>query len=308
MALNFGRAGGTAAVSIDEERCTACGLCVQVCKGGPLTMQGGYSSSGGRVHVDQTRYWGCIGCGHCMTVCPQGCILVEGRDLSPQDRIEIPAPAARAGYESLYALLLSRRSTRAFRDQEVEREVIDQILDAASTAPMGIPPSEVSVLVLSGREAVTAFRDDLLNGMQSMRWMFSPFVLALLRPFLGRETAKLFKSFVAPAVDAYVDQDRQGADWFFYDAPLALYFYASRYADPADPLIPATYAMLAGESLGLGSCMLGFPAYVLQYHRKLRTKYNLPHKIQPGIVVIFGYPALRHRRALKRRFAQVQYL
>ena len=55
-----------------------------------------------------------------------------------------------------------------------------------------------------------------------------------------------------------MDQDRQGVDWFFYDAPLALYFYASPYADPADPLIPATYAMLAGESLGLGTCMLGF--------------------------------------------------
>jgi hypothetical protein len=109
-------------------------------------------------------------------------------------------------------------------------------------------------------------------------------------------------------LDAYVDQDGQGVDWFFYDAPLALYFYASGYADPADPLIPATYAMLAGESLGLGTCMLGFPAYAIQYHRKLRAKYNLPQKIQPGIVVIFGYPALRHSRALKRRFAQVQYL
>jgi nitroreductase len=189
----------------------------------------------------------------------------------------------------------------------VEREVIDKILDAASSAPMGIPPSEVSVLVLAGRDKVKAFRDDLLNGMRSVRWMFSPFVLALFRPILGQETAELFKSFVAPAVDAYVDQDRQGIDWFFYDAPLALFFYASRCADPADPLIPATYAMLAGESLGLGTCMLGFPGYVLQVHRKLRAKYHLPQKIQPGIVVVFGYPALRHARALKRRFAQVQY-
>ena len=91
-------------------------------------MQGGYGSSEGRVHIDQSRYWGCIGCGHCMTICPHGCIIVEGRDLSPSDLLELPAQAARAGYEPFYALLLSRRSTRAFQDREVGREVIDKIL------------------------------------------------------------------------------------------------------------------------------------------------------------------------------------
>ena len=30
----------------------------------------------------------------------------------------------------------------------------------------------------------------------------------------------------------------------------------------ADPLIAATYAMLAAESLGLGSCMIGTPAFL----------------------------------------------
>jgi NAD-dependent dihydropyrimidine dehydrogenase PreA subunit len=75
MSLNFGRAGGTATVHVDQERCTACELCVRACKGGPQSMQAG------RVRVDQTRYWGCIGCEHWMTICPHGCILVEGRDL-----------------------------------------------------------------------------------------------------------------------------------------------------------------------------------------------------------------------------------
>jgi ferredoxin len=301
MALNFGRTRGTATVRVDEQVCTTCGLCVKVCKGAPLYIVDGH------VCVDQTRYFGCIGCGHCMSVCPHGCIIVTGRDLSPDDLLEMPPPETRATYEQLKALMSTRRSVRNFQDREVGREIVDKIVVAASTAPMGIPPSEVNVLVLVGRDKVKAFRDDLLDAMRSVKWMFSPFVLGLLRPFIGKEVYELYSGFVGPAVDAYLEKERSGIDWFFYDAPLSLYFCGSPYADPADPFIAAAYAMLSGEALGLGSCMLGFPGQILQYHRKLRAKYGLPAKTQAGLAVIFGYPAVRFQRAIKRRFAQVHY-
>jgi hypothetical protein len=66
--------------------------------------------------------------------------------------------------------------------------------------------------------------------------------------------------------------------------------------------------MLAAESLGLGSCMLGFTGYAVKYSKKLRRKYKLPAKIQPGICVIFGYPAFNYQKALKRRFAEVRQM
>jgi ferredoxin len=301
MALNFGRTRESAAVRIDEQACTACGLCVKVCKGGSLHMEDG------RVCVDQTRYLGCIGCGHCMSVCPHGCITVTGRDLSRADLIDLPAPDTRATYEQLEALMLARRSVREFQQREVAREVIDKIVAAASTAPMGIPPSEVNVLVLAGRAKVKEFRDDLLDAMRSVKWMFSRPVLGVLRPFIGQETYELYSSFVNPVLDGYLEKDRVGIDWFFYNAPLGLHFCSSPYADPADVFIAATYAMLAGEALGLGSCMLGFPGQILQHHKKLRAKYGFPAKTQTGMAVVFGYPAVRHSRALQRRFAQVRF-
>lgn len=301
MPLVFGRGGGPAEVRIDHERCTACGLCLRVCKGGPLHLEDG------RVQVDQGRGFGCVACGHCVAVCPQACIAVSGRDLLPGDALDLPPPAARTGYDLLHGLLLARRSVREFQEREVEPKVVERILAAASTAPMGLPPSEVGVLVLATRAKVGAFRDGLLRAMQSVRWLFSPAVLWLLRPFIGRENYQAFKAFIGPALDAYAEADRQGQDWFFYDAPLALYFYGSAYADPGDPIIAATYAMLAGEALGLGSCLLGFPGYILQYDRGLRQRWGLPRRIQPGIVVAFGYPAVGYRRGIRRRFAQVRY-
>ncbi len=50
---------------------------------------------------------------------------------------------------------------------------------------------------------------------------------------------------------------KHGINYVTYDAPATIYFYGSPYCDYADPIIAATYAMLAAESLGLGTCMIG---------------------------------------------------
>lgn len=300
MAIDIGRGKGTAEVIIDYDKCNACGLCVKVCKGAPLYMEDR------KLKVDQSRLFGCMACGQCVCVCPLGCITVKGRDLYPDDIVDIPVKEGRATYTQLYDLMLTRRSLRNFKEREVERYIIENIVTAASTAPMGIPPSDVGILVFQGRDEVKAFRNDLLDVLKSWKRMMPPAMLTIMRPFIGKENYSSFKSFVIPAVDAYVEMDKKGEDWFFYDAPLALYFYAPSTSDPADPYIAATYAMLAAESLGLGSCMLGFTGYAMKYSKKLKRKYKLPNKMQPGIAVIFGYPAFSYRRSIKRRFAEVR--
>jgi len=75
----------------------------------------------------------------------------------------------------------------------------------------------------------------------------------------------------------------------------------------ADPLIAATYAMLAAESLGLGSCMIGTPAFFIKYSKRFKRKYNIPLKNQQGIVVIFGYTLIAHKKSIKRRLAKTTY-
>ncbi|MTV48003.1 4Fe-4S dicluster domain-containing protein [Heliobacillus mobilis] len=301
MSIKTSRAAGTAEVVIDHESCIGCGLCVRVCKGAPLYIEQG------KVHVDQSRVFGCIGCGHCMAVCPRDCIRVHGRCLSPDDRKTLSEETLRASYEQLTSLLLARRSVREFSSKEVEQEYIEKIIDAASMAPMGIPPSDVYIMVLAGRDKVKGFSDDLVDFACSKKWLLSPPMLMLERPFMGEEEHELMKSFVVPALNMFIDGKKKGEDWLLYNAPLALFFTSSPYADPADPYIAATYAMVAAESLGLGSCMIGSVAPVVKYSDFLKRKYGLPMKYQSGIVVILGYPTLTYQRALKRTFADVRY-
>lgn len=301
MGIPTSRVSGVAEVNIDHERCTLCGACVEVCKGWPLVR------TETRIEVDQSRGFGCIACGACLAVCPTGAIQVTGRDLFPHDVFSVASKSSRASFEPVKALLDARRSTRNFLDREVAPELITKILDAASTSPMGIPPSDVGVLVFQTHSAVREARNLLLKEMLSWGWMFSPLATTLLRPFLGKENTVMFRDFIGPAIQEYKRRDATGKDWFFYDAPAALYFYGTAYNDPADAYIPAALAMVAAESLGLGTCLLGFPGFVFQYNRKIRQRYALPKKIQPGIVLIFGYSKYPVHHAVKRRFRDVRY-
>ncbi|MBW6467204.1 MAG: nitroreductase family protein, partial [Brevefilum sp.] len=244
----------------------------------------------------------------CMAVCPQDCIRVDGRDLSPGDMFPLSQLDFNQAYASLTDLLVHRRSVRNFQDTAVPREAVQQVLDAVTTAPMGIPPSDVEVVVFDNPDAVQRFTADVMAYFHKIKWLFSDVMLALLRPFLSKENAAMFRGFLAPAIRGILEKHTSGEDWLTYNAPCALYFYTSAYADPADPIIAATYAMLAAESLGLGSCMLGTIPYCFKYSRALRQKYQIPHKSQQGLMLILGYPAIPYQKGIRRRLGAVRFI
>ena len=302
MTIPTARYSEAADVKIDYEKCISCGLCVKVCKGAPLYFQDG------TVRIDQTHYFGCIGCGHCVALCPTGAVMVKGRDISQDSFLDIPPKEKRARYDELIALMLARRSIREFETREVEQEKIEKILAAASTAPMGFPPSDVEVLVLKGKGKVREFSDDMLELMKNQKWLFSKPSLLLMQPFMKKEEYEVMEKFFNPAIEAFEEKRKEGVDWLLYDAPLAMYFHVSAYSDPADPFIAATYAMLAAETLDLGSCMIGTIGPMLKSGgKKVKEKYGINARNQPGLAIVFGYPAVKYKRSIRRNLAKINY-
>ena len=299
--IKTSRCEDSALVQIDYDLCTVCGNCVEVCKGAPLYI------ADGKIQVDQSIGFGCIACGHCMAACPTGAIQVKGRAMSPGDVVEMPSPAERADYAQLQNLMLSRRSIRKFQDKDVDRSLIEKILYAASTAPMGIPPSDVGVVVFQGRDKVKELKDDLILELKKSRWFFHPVTINILRPVIGKVAYDAFMTFIIPLVKTYIEQDAKNVDYFFYDAPAALYFYGSEFGDSSDAVIAATYAMLAAETLGLGSCMLGVPPILIGKSKKIKEKYAIRAGSKSGMMLILGHSALSYEKAVKRTFADVSF-
>lgn len=284
--------------TVDAATCTGCGTCVAACPDRVFTLDAG------KAVVHAGEFMGCIACGHCVAACPAGSITVVGRGMTPDDAVELPPIAERATAEQLESLLLARRSVRRYTRREVERAAVDRILAMAAMAPMGIPPSDVGVVVFHGRAKVQAFAQDACDAFAQMGWLSSPWKLALLRPLLGREGYVAMRDFVRPLLKTLVDQRSKGVDCFTYDAPLALLFHHGPMADPTDAAIAATYAMLAAESLGLGSCLLGTPVG-LNHAKTFKAKYGIPPKNKIGLAITLGYSAEKFHRAVRRRLASV---
>jgi ferredoxin len=300
MAIPTSRAKEAAEITINEAECNGCGLCVDICGDFSLKMENGVACK------SETAIFGCIGCGHCMAVCPTGAIEIHGREISPADMFDLPTKESAADYEQLLSLYQRRRSVRKFKDRAVEPEIIEKILTAARTAPMGLPPSDVHVMVLDSKEKNRAFAKDFCDYIVGMKWFVSGWFLALMRPFWGKANDEMFKGFVRPLFKVYPDKMREDINVVNYDAPLAMYFYGSPYTDPADPIIAATYAMIAAESLGLGTCMLGAVHPLIQNGkkaRKFREKYGIKYTSREGLIVAFGYPAVHFKKGIRRSFA-----
>ena len=296
---SFGDAAGNPV--IHRATCTVCGECVKIC---PVEV---LSLSDREIRIDPSRGFGCIACGQCMMVCPSDSIAVTGRKLDPGDVIDLPAPNLRATFDQVEALMFSRRSIRRFRGEAVPREAIDRVIASAATAPMGIPPWEVGITVFHGRDKVRDLAWDTADAYERLLKFFESPVGVLFRRTMKKPVRHQFQTFILPLGRYLVDGKKKGSDYVLYDAPAALLFHASPYGDGADAFIACTYAMVAAEAMGLGTCMIGCVAPVLGRRKDLMEKHGLPVGHLPKIVLILGYPAVRFRKTIRRPFLSVRY-
>lgn len=305
MAIPTSRTKESPELRINNELCNGCGLCVSVCGDFNLIIENK------KVQRSNTSVFDCIGCGHCMAICPVGAIEIFGRELSPEDLHELPKKESTTTYEQLLATLQHRRSIRKFEDKNIEPEITEKILTAAKTAPMGLPPSDVNVLIFNGKDKTRAFAEDFSVYLKSLKFMTNTVFLALMRPIWGKETDEIFKGFLKPLFRAYTtDGMDKGINTINYDAPLMMYFYGTPYCDPADPVIVATYAMIAAESLGLGTCMLGAVHPFIQNGRKakiFRNNHKIKYKSKEGLFVAFGYHKSLYKKGIHRTFASIEF-
>lgn len=132
--------------------------------------------------------------------------------------------------------ILSRRSVRKFRQEQISEEELQQILEAGRSAPSGSNNQASHLLVVQ-----------------------SPKILAQLKQLAVRRMAQLsYNAQTYPALRAAILRSRKG-DWdFTYGAPTFVLVankkgYGNNLVDSACVL---ENMMIAAQSLGIGSCYI----------------------------------------------------
>lgn len=172
-------------------------------------------------------------------------------------------------------LLHQRKSVRAYEDRPVEGDVRRAVLEAAIQAPTAGNMALYTILDITAPEIkkkLAVSCDD--------------------QPFIA--TAPMVLIFCADYHRWYSVFHDQEADTRTPDV-------GDLFLAQADALIAAQNAVVAAQSLGLGSCYIGDITENFEYHREL---LKLPDYVVPAAMLCFGYPTRQQLdREKPRRFA-----
>lgn len=288
-------------ISIDEKRCTLCGLCVPVC--GRRILEEGDRG------VEVTDPDLCIFCGHCKAVCPTDAPSLSDLDEAEFDPIlsadKLPDPS------EFLRFLRRRRSTRVYKKKPVEIEKLRMILEAGRFAPTGGNRQPCEYIVVRGREIL----DQACSlTIQTLHRLGESVKEASRRHDQLNEPVP--EQFIPiqnyPAVwERMARKWEEGIDQLFYHAPALILIHIKQGATTSpdvDTGLSAMHMILMAETLGLGTCLNGFLVSALKLSDELRKVLEIPDDHQVHATFTVGYPDVEFLRVVARNPAKVEWL
>ena len=179
--------------------------------------------------------------------------------------------------------ILARKSVRAYEDREIPAEVRDSILYAALRAPTAGNMMLYSILVVSDQ----GIKEKLVETCDNQPLIAkAPLVLLFLADY-----QRWYDYFTVSGVRQYCEVQGE---------PMLKPEEGDLFLACCDALIAAQTAVIAAESLGVGSCYIGDIMENYEIHRDL---FDLPRYVFPICLLCLGYPTdQQKRRSMTSRF------
>jgi nitroreductase/NAD-dependent dihydropyrimidine dehydrogenase PreA subunit len=252
---------------VDSEKCDQCDACVKDCPSGILRRQGG---------TPEAAAADCLECQHCLAVCPAGAISVFG--LNPADSLPL-SDGAIPSLRQMKTFIRGRRSVRQFLDEDIPAVLIDELLTDLAHAPSGCNARDLTFSVVSGRKAMAALLEKLIQAIETKR-------------------REIPSGFVLEAVEAY---RKNGRDLIFLGAPHLLVVSHGEKAicSREDVVLALAYFELLAQSAGLGTTWCGMIKFIADMIPEVYEWFGLDPKTY-FYAMMFGQPAVRYARTVQR--------
>ncbi len=216
----------------------------------------------------------CILCGHCEAICPQGAITITGF----ADETETFEQDTRLNPEELMMAIKTRRTVRQFTDQKIPKAVIKDIIDAGRLAPTGGNAQDISYVVLNHhKDVLESYAVDMFR--------------------------KLLKT--AKPITKLIGLSELPDDFMFKGAPIVIVIAGRSQVNAS--LAAENMAFMA-EAHGLGVLFSGFFSMCANKSRKIKRALKLQKGYKVVTTLVLGYPAVKYRRTVKRKDAQVRWM
>ncbi len=287
-------------IIIDLDVCTRCKACVNECSY--------YHFDSEILQLDDIMEENCIECGKCVAVCPVNAINLKthlGKKLK-----NVPAKEDLPSFDSLSNLFQSRRSRRQFKDKPVPKELIEKILDSAGKySATGHNQENVYFTIVQNRDILAKISEECTLQVKN-------FVAKFEDP-QGRDSLKaafpediLQKAEeVIPSFKRKLKRYDQGEEVWRWDAELILIHSPKDSGSLVENCtLAAGQIMLASETLGLGTCSLGYITTFFSLFRSVSKIVKIPIKHKVGYTLSIGYPKAHYFRIPARMPLKAKWL
>jgi nitroreductase/NAD-dependent dihydropyrimidine dehydrogenase PreA subunit len=268
--------------TIDADKCNRDGLCAAECPAGCIVFEPEQLPV---PHKNKFAY--CINCGHCIAVCPKDAIQLE--------RFEVPAfrkeKSLNISPDQAVQFMKARRSVRSFRNEPLDRQVLEDLLDITQYAPSGHNARPVRWVVAATPEKVQGVAEATVN------WM---------RTEVEAQTERAEFLHLAGIVRAW----DKGTDMVCRHAPaLAVAHAPSMGITPVeDGIIAVAHLELAVTGAGFGACWCGYVLMALKGDESLRRIMGIPEDNTVCGDLLLGKPVRRFSAIPPRPKAEVTWL
>lgn len=163
---------------------------------------------------------------------------------------------------SVYDLMIKRRSVRVYKDQGIQQDLIDKLLDAANNCPSGGNIQPLSIITIQSTEG----REYLGKMIGSQPWVKN----APLSMIFCIDFNRIKKWATISNVD--------------FQGENALSHFLIAYADL---MCAAQNVTMTAESFGLGSVYVGSIQGIID---EIRDHFSIPKLVLPMMLLCIGYP------------------
>ncbi len=283
---------------IDSEKCTGCGLCVEVCPYETISLVDGKACVTGEKSLN---------CGHCVAACPAGAVRVTTLEPLQFSSFRIENDWIKHGRDDtdrLVQLMASRRSCRNFKDKPVNRNLLEDLVTIGTTAPSGSNSQEWTFTILPDRTKIEIFGDHILTYFRKLNRLAKITPLRKVLSLLGKDELENYHERYCERMELLItDWETRKKDRLFHDAQALILVGATKASScpQEDALLATQNILLAAHAIGLGSCVIGFAVEALNRDQSIGRALGLAREEKIYSVIAVGWPDERYNRIIPRK-------
>ena len=285
---------------VDPAVCVKCGTCVMTCPE-KIFVRDDPQSVPAVVHDEI-----CTVCGHCVAMCPSGAISHTG---FPADAFTPIRQDLLPSAEQVLEMLRKRRSIRVFEDKAIPKELVEQVIAAATLAPSAHNTQDTEYVVIQDKAIIAQIANCVARYFaKTAKQLRNP----IAKMVLGmKEAGKLESALhLLPDLDMIVEAAAQGEDLVFRGAPCVIVAHAPdsvNYPD-ANATLALHNATLAAEALGLGSFHVGYLTGTCKRDRAVLELLSLSKGHRVFGTLAMGYPRITFPKWIRPRPPKIRFL